>query len=398
MKGLAHCVLAVACACVPAYAAEVSGTLRATPEWRVANDTGVLAPAAARLGSGDDLVTTDAELRASAGPVAGIATLRHVAAQHRGPDESVIVNELHASYELASWYFTVGKKIVSWDVGFAFRPLDVIQQEDRRRLLSTTLEGVPVFLVERFHTDAAWSVAVANPGNSAEQSGRDEPAVAVRGYWRHGAADWHAVARYGERTGLRLGTALAWVATESIEFHASALYSEHLERVMVGDEPRQVPAYALAVGDDGWQVLAGASWTGRSKVSVLLEIWHDERAWSEEEWRAWQNATLHLSEIIPMPASREGAVAAQAGALGLASLHRDNVLVRIAWSGDAFIPSADVLYTPADGGAVATARLEWRGRRTTIEAGWRHSLGPVKSAVKQLPSSDVAFLSAGVSF
>jgi hypothetical protein len=401
MKPLAQCV-AVACACIccvqHAYAAEVSGTLRATPEWHTANDRSVLAPAAARLGSADDLVATDLELRASAGPVAGIATLRHVAAEHRGPEQSAILNELHASTDLAGWYFTVGKKIVSWDVGYAFRPLDVIQQEDRRRLLSTTLEGVPVFVVERFHGDAAWSVVIANPGKSSQQLGRDEPAIATRAYWRDGAADWHAVARYGERTGWRLGTGVAWVATESLEFHASALYSERLEHVVGSDGPLQVPLYNVGVGSDGWQALAGASWTGRSRVSVLLEIWHDERAWSEQEWREWRATTQYLGDTVPIPALRQRAVASQAGALGVASLHRDNALLRVAWSGDAFYPSADVLYTPADGGAVATARLEWRGARSAIEVGWRHCLGPATSMVKQLPFSAVIFVSAGVSF
>ncbi len=381
MKYAGYCALILACAC-SAHAAELSGTLRATGEWRAANESGVLAPAAARLGSGDDLITSDFELRGAAGPVTGTVTLQHVAAEHREADASAILNELHASTDLGGWYLTGGKKIVSWDVGYAFRPLDVIQQEDRRRLVPTTLEGIPVLVAERFRNDAAWSVVVANPGASREELGRDEPAVAARAYWRVGAADWHAVARHGRRTGSRVGGALALVAGESLELHASVLYAQHLERI---------------VGDAGWQALAGVSWTSRSKVSLLLEVWHDGRAWSEDQWREWQGKARHLSEAAVVPALREGAIAMQARALGVTSLHRDNVLARIAWSGDSFYPSADVLYTPADGGAIATARLEWRGGRTAIEAGWRYCFGPADSMARQLPFSDVAFLSASVS-
>lgn len=373
MKHVGYCALILSCAS-SAHAAELSGTLRATGEWRAANDSGVLAPAAARLGSGDDLITSDFELRGAAGPVAGVVTLQHVAAEHREADASAILNELHASADLAGWYLTAGKKIVSWDVGYAFRPLDVIQQEDRRRLVPTTLEGIAVLMAERFHDDAAWSVVVANPGASREELGRDEPAVAARAYWRVGAADWHAVARHGTRSGSRVGGAFALVAGESVELHASALY-----------------------GDNGWQALAGVSWTSRSKVSLLLEIWHDGRAWSQDQWREWQGKARHLSEAAVVPALRAGAIARQARALGVTSLHRDNVLARIAWSGDSFYPSADVLYTPADRGAIATARLEWRGERTAIEAGWRYCFGPADSMARQLPFSDVAFLSASVS-
>ena len=78
MKHAGYCVLILACTS-SAHAAELSGTLRATGEWRAANDSGVLAPAAVRLGSGDDLITSDFELHAAAGPVAGIVTLQHVA-------------------------------------------------------------------------------------------------------------------------------------------------------------------------------------------------------------------------------------------------------------------------------------------------------------------------------
>ena len=367
-------------------AAELSGTLRATPEWRGANDRGVLAPAAARLGSGDDVVTTDFELRGAIGPLTGVGTLRHVAAEHRPPEEFGILNELHAGAEVDGWYLTAGKKIVSWDVGYAFRPLDVIQQEDRRRLVSTTLEGIPVLLAERFGADSAWTLVVANPGESPRTFGRDESAAAVRGYWRLGRVDWHAVARHGERTGWRVGAALAFVASESLELHASLLRAERLERLEGVESPQQPVTYIASVAEGGWQALAGVSWTGLNRVSVLLELWRDDGAWTREDWSEWQSATRRLNEIALPTALREGAVATQAGALGMNSLHRDNALIRVAYAGDAFYPSADMLYTPADGGVIATARLVWRGGRTEVEAGWRACFGPILRSRGSCPS------------
>jgi hypothetical protein len=396
VKHAGYCALILMCAS-SAHAAELSGTLRATGEWRAVNDSGVLAPAAARLGSGDDLITSDFELRGAAGPVAGTVTLQHIAAEHREADASAILNELNASTDLAGWYLTGGKKIVSWDVGYAFRPLDVIQQEDRRRLVATTLEGIPVLMAERFSDDAAWSVVVANPGASHEELGRDEAAVAARAYWRVGAARLAC--------GCVTAGAPARVSVEPLALVAGEV-TRAARIVLYAPAPRTHRRRRRAAGAGSIRKrrrrrrLAGARRSVLDLAEQSVVACRDLARRSSVVGRPvarMASKARHLGHAAVVPALRAGAIAMQARALGVTSLHRDNVLTRIAWSGDSFYPSADMLYTPADGGAIATVRLEWRGGRTAIEAGWRYCFGPADSMARQLPFNDVAFLSASVS-
>ena len=42
---------------------------------------------------------------------------------------------MQLSAEHGAWAFSAGKKVLGWDVGFGFRPNDVVQQEARRSLL-----------------------------------------------------------------------------------------------------------------------------------------------------------------------------------------------------------------------------------------------------------------------
>ena len=40
-----------------------------------------------------------------------------------------------------AWEWTAGRKVVGWDVGYGFRPNDLVQQEQRRTLVSQPCKG-----------------------------------------------------------------------------------------------------------------------------------------------------------------------------------------------------------------------------------------------------------------
>ncbi|MBC8162113.1 MAG: hypothetical protein H7Z42_12950 [Roseiflexaceae bacterium] len=381
-----------------ATAADGSGTLRWVLQENVANHKGVLAAAADLLHGDDDTVAAELELRGAAGPVSGIATARQTAYSRGKPSHELIVNELQWSGQAADWHITVGKKIVSWDVGYAFRPLDVVQQENRRSLITSTLEGVPVLLAERFSNDAALTIALANPMRRSAPVGRDEPAIALRGYWRDGKTDWHAVARVAQETGWRAGGAISHVASDEIEMHGSLLRAQRLEHTIVTIRSNGPSSYNVAAGEGGWQALLGATWSGENKIAVTAEAWHDERAWSRSQWRAWRSRAQGWNDL-PIPASaRAGLLASEADAFNVASLQRDNLMLRVSYAGEAFSPSLDTLYMPADGGMIITARVTWTGDRSAVEAGWRAYAGPAESVVRQLPSRGSVYVSASISF
>jgi len=395
---------------------DVSGQLRA--QWvqpRVATagplaQAQVLQPGIASVATPG--ATTEAELRASGHSVTTVATLQHQSLQGTSTQQPTVnnsswVNEMYVSHDAGSWQFSAGKKIVSWDVGYAFRPNDMVQQEERRTLVSTTAIGRPVLSAERFGAESAWSFLAVNPVNNVDATGAQEAALAARAYVRDGAVDWHAFARAGQHTGASLGGAVAWVATEALELHASARYAKAMDTKAMapGTNANAVlasnPWQTSSVPDVG-QVLVGGTWTHASQFSLLAEAWWDGSALSDAQWDAWntRNAQLQRLAALGAPASAvAGNLSWQADAFGASgSLRRSNVLVRASWVMDAWSPALDVLYTPADQGFSVSASLLWKGDRVQVQAGLRSYGGPESAVLAQLPTKHTAYLYGQWSF
>jgi hypothetical protein len=265
--------------------------------------------------------TLEAELRASGHGLTAVVTLQQ-RQQDDASDNRAWVNELYASHDGGAWQFSAGKKIVSWDVGYGFRPNDMVQQEARRSLVGSTLEGRPLLLAEHFDASTAWSFVWVNPTGSMDDPAGKEPALAVRFYQRAGAVDWYGFARNGAQTGASVGAAVAWVASDALELHGSVRLLNHASS----------------------QVLLGGTWTTESQVSLLTEAWWD----------------------------------------GTAALQR-NLMLRLSWQHEGWQPALDVLYTPADRGRVLTASLSWQGDRVQVQGGLRVYGGPADALVMQSP-------------
>jgi hypothetical protein len=368
-----------------------SGQLRLQWDARNVNPAGPLAQAnalvpgtAALAGDG---ATLEAELRSSGRGWNASATLQQ---QARG--SRTWLNEAVATHDAGSWQFSAGKKIVAWDVGYAFRPNDVVQQEERRTLISSLAEGRPVLMAEHFDADTAWSWVWVNPTKSHDQRGAGEPALAARVYQRQGAVDWHGFARLGAHTGASVGAAMAWVASDAVELHASARY---LNRA---DGKALDPAATGLVRSDPWQVatlhhatqaLLGATWTHESQLSLLAEAWWDGTAQSDAQWDAWHGRNASLAEL-PARGLPAGAVAGnlawQGAAFGASSsLRRSNLYLRLSWEKEGWQPALDLLVHPADGGRLLTAALAHKGDRVLWQGGWRVSAGPAQAVLMQLP-------------
>src|SRR5258706_3670191 len=230
--------------------------------------------------------TLEAELRASGYGITAVGTL-HGQHDEGGPTSSYgTFNELYASRDAWGWSFSAGKKIVSWDVGYGFRPNDFVEQETRRTLLATTPEGRAVLTAEHFSASTAWTFVLVNPTQSRDALGPDEPALAARVYQRDGALDWHGFARWGARTRASLGGAVAWGASEAVELHASARLLTRADTLAI--DPN-LGAGALA-STNPWQpasvphpvqALLGGTWANEAQPSVLAEAWWDGTALSD---------------------------------------------------------------------------------------------------------------------
>jgi hypothetical protein len=320
---LAAVLAAVACTDLAAQSPPgVTGEWQTVREWRLANPLGP-APAFAprsRWRSTLDL-QTDQRL-----PLGLALHADAVLAVERGdgdanPVHSARVNALYASTGSADWQFSAGRRILGWDVGQAFRPNDVVQREERRPLLAATPQGRSVVQVEHFGADDATSFVWVD-----SQRSPSDGALALRHYRRLGALDLHAHGHWSLATGGNLGAALAWVASDAVELHASTRWLPALHR---------------------HQSLLGATWTGGPHLTALGEVWHD--------------------------------------GLASASVARRNVYTRLAWEHGAWQLSADVLWQPADGGRVAGAGLRWQGDQWRAEAVWRVFSGLDSAALRHTP-------------
>jgi hypothetical protein len=306
-----------------------------------------------------------------------------------------------------------GKKIVGWDVGFGFRPNDMVQQEERRTLLATTPEGRPLLQLEHFAAEQATSLVWVNPQHSGdadnEQRGARESALAARWYTRNNAADWHLFARWGEHTRASVGAALAFVASDELELHASvrALQRHDGWRIdaSAGDTAQQANPWSQTTLGRTSQWLLGGSWTGAQQQSVLFEWWHDGSTLGDDEWDRWAQRNRALALFGASPGLPAGLVTAAAGNLAWqatpfnsANLRRDNVFVRLAWQPDHWLLSLDALITPADAGRTVTVGAQWQGDRLRLNAALRVYSGPADALLAQLPQRRVGVLAATWSF
>lgn len=323
------------------------------------------------------------------------------------------LNEGFVAGDFDAWQGSAGKKVVAWDVGYGFRPNDVVQQERRRRLLATTQEGRPLVEVERFDAQTSVTLVWVNPQNlnDTDDASRQglESALATRAYVRDGSADWHAFARWGEHTRASLGAAVAWVATDELEWHASARIMQHHDAWQfdssAGNAPVAANPWLQATLGSSAQALLGAGWTGPQRVSLLVECWYDGTAPADSDWDAWLARNRALAAFGTQPGlspalvrAAGGNLAWQATPFATNNLRRNNVFARLAWHAQRWVLSLDALVTPSDRGRVVTAAAQWQGERLRFDAAWRSYGGPADALFSQLPLREVGLLAVSWPF
>ncbi|ODU11148.1 MAG: hypothetical protein ABS84_00535 [Rubrivivax sp. SCN 71-131] len=402
-----------------------SGQGRLGAQARPANRAGLLAAANAQAPglAPPERDAMTAELLLRGGGRAGPATLQLEALAWRRSDaggathSGLRAHTLALSWDADAWQASAGKKVVAWDIGFGFRPNDMVQQEARRTLDEPLPEGRPLLQLEHFDADTAWSAVWVNPqtlrrslldgADPADPArlagGADESALAARVYHHAGAWDWHGFARAGRHTGASLGAAVVWVAGEALSLHASARWLQRHEAWAgpgEGDPLAHANPWQRRLRGATTQALLGLQWTSRARQSLLLEAWHDGRAPSDADWRRWaaRNTVLQDSATATPARLRAANLAWQATPWRGASLRRDNLFARAAWQTEAWTLAADVLWHPADRGRALTASLQWQGERWRVNAAWRRHGGPGEALLRQLPARRQAALWATWAF
>lgn len=394
---------------------DVSGDVRLYGDGRAASSSGPLAQGRALSSSLQAPASwsgqAEATLKASWSTVTGAVTLRDTESQTDVNRRRVVLDELATTNEIGpGLHATLGKKVVSWDVGYAFRPNDLVQQEARRTLVPMTLEGRPLGMVEGFLAESAWSV-VAFRQESRPQDQRPgaipENVLAGRLYARVDGADVYAFGRAGTETGGGAGAAFSIVANDEIEVHGSAARTGRFSSLRLTENAPLLAAsypYESAQQHGAAQVLVGMTWTNESKLSVIAEAWYDGTAPSKAFWDGWTQrgqaiaATVRASSPAGLVAAAAGNLGWQANVLQATSARRQNLFLRASWTHEEWQPALDVLFTPEDRGYVMTAGLTWQGDRVRVDFGTRLFGGAAGSVLRQVPIKSITYAGLIVPF
>jgi hypothetical protein len=387
----------------PASAAELTANLSVAPELATENSTSpyYVGPPTVPQRSRDS--RQDLQLRLREGGFNAQGILRWQVAEGQQAERHGILNQVYYDGELGQGMgWTVGRKVVSWGVGFGFRPLDVVQREDRRGVNPPPLVGVPLVAFEHFTAEDAWTLAWTRPGEGrgVEQrtgSGRDE-ALALHWYRLAGSDDLHAVARLSRNRGLEAGFGATRIVGEEWSIHGAALYQRRYNQY-VNSLAEQ--GGVLAVSDPttiiaqrhGLKAVLGGQWTDASGWSVLAEAWYDADAYSLAEWRRLDALTASQRAMVGLvPATViAGNVAWSSQAYQVTNLLRENLLLRLAYDEEGFKPYAEVLVTPRDRGRVVTVGASYEGNRQQFSGGLRQLGGAADSVYARAPMKRIVW-------
>ena len=399
-----------------APAIDIAWNTRAVAEPHRQRDDSVFGAGLALTGFGRDRARIEQEARGRLGPVNLLATLTVSGQEGAKPETKFVAHEAYVDFSLGGERFSAGRKVLSGDVGYAFRPLDVLQRESRLQLAPPPLSGIPMIAWDNFDADSAWSLILANPGHGPGNAGstaaaRDDSSLALRLFRRTASADLHGVARASARNGLELGAGFAAVPNEAVEVHGSLLLQQRGERrvpLAVGAGAAQLlnAGQALQVEPHGpiGKALLGATWTAESGLSAMGELWWDGSANSADDWRRLRANAVARNALRGLPgvpdAAIAGANAASTRLFEQGNLARRGLLARLAWTDPAgnWSAAADWMASLEDGGRNLTLSAGYAADKWRLDAGVRAYGGKAESAFGLLPERRAAFVTFSVSY
>ncbi len=296
--------------------------------------------------------------------------------------------------------WSIGRKVLSWGVGFAFRPLDIIQRENRRRVNAPPLLGVPLLALEHFSPESAWTLVWHNPGKGHGIDDRDCEGVALRWYGFSDNNDYHGVARVSQRHRLELGGGATTVIGDEWSLYAAGLYQRRNTKIsnsLLDTALLFSTANPLVESSqkNGVNLVAGAQWTGSNGWSLLSEAFYDASAYGAADWRRLNQLTRgQLAMASSVPAGWGAANVAWSSQLFAApNLVRENLLLRVSHDdGDGFKPYAELLVALRDGGLVTTLGGIYEQNRQKFSGGFRQMGGAGDSIFANTPEKRVLWL------
>lgn len=312
------------------------------------------------------------------------------------PQYKGVLNDGYWEFTLGDFDLTLGKKRISWGVGYAFRPLDILLQSRRLSIVTPLEEGLPLLAVERYTATGAWTLLC---GESLDLR---DPICAARIYGLFNDTEFQALIYSNEKDKFGFGSGFSMVSGEALEIHASFLYQRHyhqsMNRLIGGDRLLDTEnPFEERELKDGLKVLVGGTISWASGFSLLLEAWHDDSGYSKREWRDLQQLTqaqyaLRNSTLVP-EAAIDINIKANNQFFAQTSMLEDNIFARLSYDGEKIDPSVGLLVSIADRGLAllvdVTTEISDHHRASF---GLRVFGGDSQSAYRLMPVDDQLYL------
>ncbi len=312
-----------------------------------------------------------------------------------------IVNQAYYDGQFSSSLgWTVGKKVMTWGVGFGFKPLDLIQREDVRLMNPEPLVGKYIFSLDKYTANQSWSMILANPFMERKNNEDRDPSLTLRWYRFAGNSDLYGIFRLSKKRKIEMGLGFTHIIGDKWSIHGAGLFQERSHQkknALLGSRKYFSNSDPMREGHYGNHLKAvlGLQWTGSSGWSVLLEGWYDGDAYKRKDWKALHALTREqraMSTHVPSVLSH-GNIAASSQAYLAPNLMRENLLLRISYDNrNGFLIYGDILTTPSDGGMVYTLGASWERNRSKLTMGWRHYQRKNNSAYGHSPINSGVWL------
>lgn len=355
----------------------------------------------------------------------GLQTLK----DDSSPQYDGVLNEAYWETAVGDFDLTLGKKRISWGVGYAFRPLDVLLHSPRLTIVTPIEEGLPMLAVERYNESGAWTLLCGKPvGYHKESFYSGKPTCAGRAYALMGNVELQGLVYSNDETDLGIGAGFSLVSGESLEIHGSVLYQSHYTQrfssLALGEGLVEVenliPEGGLISGVDlvaagvmttgnpiqsikkenGVKVLLGFNMTWASGLTGFFEIWHDESGYTRKEWKELRALTQaqHVARQLNITQADRTTINSNIAASNQFFAQRngleDNLVMSLSYDGEKTSPSIDVQISLLDKGTVlrlgAVTELSDRHR---VSYGVRIFGGDKNSAYRAMPIDKQAYAS-----
>lgn len=224
-------------------------------------------------------------------------------------------------------------------------------------------------MLEFFGETSAFTIVAANRSWLSGGAYREETEGGVKYTTLAGATDIQLVGHIKEAAELSAGAGIANVFGDSLETHTSFNYLAYYTKpwhTLAGQSPallNTADPYTNRKMDSGVQLLIGGSWAWEGGVSLMIEAWHDDTAYTKDEWLDILELTQSQRALLAFGAPAEavyGNINGNSRLYTRPNLLQDTVMIRLAYDGGDLKPELYILNTPLDGGLLITAAVDYR--------------------------------------